>query len=37
MVPRLRVRRDWHEGLNPDHVDHRCASWRAGWSVKPCA
>jgi len=22
-VPRLRVRRDWHKGLNPDHVDHR--------------
>lgn len=21
-VPRLRVRRDWHQGLNPDAVDH---------------
>jgi hypothetical protein len=21
-VPRLRVRRDWHVGLNMDHVDH---------------
>ena len=25
-IPRLRVRRDWHAGLNPDHVDHRCAA-----------
>lgn len=21
-VPPLKVRKDWYEGLNPDHVDH---------------
>ena len=25
-IPRLRVRRDWHKGLNPDPNDHRCVA-----------
>lgn len=28
-VPRLRLRRDWHKGLDPDHVDHRCGVFTA--------
>ncbi|KAL4443840.1 hypothetical protein ABPG75_011577 [Micractinium tetrahymenae] len=34
-VPRLRVRQDWHKGLNPDHVDHSHPDVGAGTFPAP--